>query len=146
MDPADEFYSPFAYGPNDPINGIDPNGMFWDPIITFLKDIFFEAFVELLDKKPENQIVAYDNDGTKLVWTFSGRYDDDGNPLYFLSSGSLENSYYVSNPDILPKEIDHSATPGMIYTYFYNSYTYVDKATGNIIFFTELGPIWTSTI
>jgi RHS repeat-associated protein len=29
VDPADEFYSPYAYGPNDPINGLDPDGTEW---------------------------------------------------------------------------------------------------------------------
>jgi hypothetical protein len=28
-DPAEQFANPFAYGPNDPINGSDPSGMVW---------------------------------------------------------------------------------------------------------------------
>ena len=28
-DPADEFPSPYAYGPGDPVNGSDPTGAFW---------------------------------------------------------------------------------------------------------------------
>ena len=32
MDPADEFHSPYVYGPNDPINGTDFGGMFWEEL------------------------------------------------------------------------------------------------------------------
>ena len=30
VDPMDEFFTPYAYGPNNPINGIDPDGRAWD--------------------------------------------------------------------------------------------------------------------
>ena len=30
IDPVDEFLSPYQYGPNNPINGVDPDGRGWD--------------------------------------------------------------------------------------------------------------------
>ncbi|MBI2418679.1 MAG: hypothetical protein HYV28_12415 [Ignavibacteriales bacterium] len=30
VDPADQFFSPYVYGNNNPINGVDKHGMFWE--------------------------------------------------------------------------------------------------------------------
>lgn len=33
QDPRQQFASPYAYGPGDPLNGIDPSGEFWDVVV-----------------------------------------------------------------------------------------------------------------
>jgi RHS repeat-associated protein len=37
IDPADEFYSPYTYGPNNPVNGADPNGMWWEELWNWVR-------------------------------------------------------------------------------------------------------------
>ncbi len=35
-DPADEFWSPYSYGPNDPINGFDHDGKVWSKVFNWV--------------------------------------------------------------------------------------------------------------
>jgi hypothetical protein len=33
VDPFDEFLSPYQYGPNNPLGGVDPDGRGWDDFV-----------------------------------------------------------------------------------------------------------------
>jgi RHS repeat-associated protein len=86
VDPVDEFHSPYAYGPNDPINGIYPDGTEWvlleDGLLWWLDD-------------PGIEIVASrdPNDWSKTV-TYYYSFSDYHSPVISNDPGHFANSAY----------------------------------------------------
>jgi hypothetical protein len=105
VDPVLEFQSSYVFGPNNPIMGIDPNGMFWEELGNLLSGYGWWT----------NEMVDFYKQNPSWKWNSGMRqfyldYSENGNPAMGVSQKfEASNDFWFFLSDI--GESSSSVTP-----------------------------------